>query len=117
MSEWTEVVPISGRWAGQKCLLSMEGSPQGGLLYPLTPCCGAAVKGCADSSTGCVCKKCWEDVPIEYGGAYEYEQDPAEQVTNADGFPTGAKQAERLSPEQEDMYAEMDYDYNKEESA
>ncbi len=43
-------------------------------------------------------------------------KDMLERVTNADGFPTGSQQAERMSPEQEDMYSEMDYDNNKEAS-
>ena len=37
-------------------------------LVPLTPCCAAHGKGSADSSTGVVCRACYREVDVKYGG-------------------------------------------------
>jgi hypothetical protein len=37
------------------------------LLYPLTPCCQASGKG-AETSTGVMCRACYREVDVKYGG-------------------------------------------------
>lgn len=46
-----------------------------GLRYELTSCCGASAKGSADSSTGCVCRDCYAEVPASMGGCPTVEAD------------------------------------------
>lgn len=36
-------------------------------LVPLTPCCQASGKGSTNSSTGVLCRNCYEEVDIKYG--------------------------------------------------
>lgn len=37
-------------------------------LIPLTPCCDATGKGCGGVATGVVCRSCYEEVDVKYGG-------------------------------------------------
>jgi hypothetical protein len=39
-----------------------------GYHYSLTPCCHASGKGSADSPTGVVCRSCYRDVDLYFGG-------------------------------------------------
>jgi len=52
-------------------------------LYPLTPCCQASGKG-SESSTGVVCRACYREVHIKYGGFSEVAVNVAEAGVEAE---------------------------------
>jgi len=59
-------IPKYGEYAGMPCGIT-EFDNGNGLIYPLTPCCGASGKG-GESSTGVICRNCYEEVDGLYGG-------------------------------------------------
>ena len=76
----TTVTPPNGPYAGQKCGLDDVGAYT--LLYPLTECCGASGKG-SESSTGVVCRSCYEEVPALYGGCVKLSESAADWLVRA----------------------------------
>jgi len=54
-----------------------------GLLYLLTPCCGASAKGSGGSPTGVVCRACYLPIPAWMGwGALAADDAAVDAVTD-----------------------------------
>lgn len=48
-----------------------------GMMHYLTRCCGASGKGSANSSTGVVCRSCYQRVDIELSAGWMVDDDAA----------------------------------------
>lgn len=48
----------------------------------LTRCCGASGKGNSESSTGVVCRNCYQEVPAAYGGVNAVSIEQANRDAN-----------------------------------